>query len=120
MKIDIYIMHDKDENTPGAIKFNEPIKDALDNDEHLFVLENCIEDVLGYIAPKSEKPYKAYCYIKENWKEWEDVSSDWKNIIETIFNQGNNITQFVENANKVIGKIHYRGQVFNKGVKAEK
>ena len=65
MQIDIYVMHDKDEQ-PGAVVFNEPIRQALNKDSHLFVLENCVEDVLGYSAPTSDKPYKAYCYINEN------------------------------------------------------
>lgn len=56
MHIDIYVIHDKDENTSGAVVFNEPIRQALDNDTHLFVLENCVEDVLGYVAPTSDKP----------------------------------------------------------------
>ena len=89
MQIDIYVMHDKDENTPGAVKFNEPIRQALDNDSHLFVLENCVEDVLGYTAPASNKPYKAYCYVNKNWKEWETVGEEWKTIIQNIFNEGN-------------------------------
>lgn len=88
MCIDIYVMHDKDENTPGAVVFNEPIKQALSNDEHLFVLENCVEDVLGYPAPSSDKPYKAYCYIKDNWTSWDDVGAKWKAIMEAIFNGG--------------------------------
>lgn len=91
MHIDIYVMHDKDANTPGAAKYNEPIKNALNDSTHLFVLENCIEDILGYSAPESEKPYKAYCYIKENWKEWKDINDKWKQIVEDIFNQGNKI-----------------------------
>lgn len=91
MQIDIYVMHDKDENTPGAVKFNEPIRQALDNDSHLFVLKNCIEDVLGYTAPASNKPYKAYCYVNKNWKEWENVREEWKTIIQNIFNEGNKI-----------------------------
>lgn len=91
MQIDIYVMHDKDENTPGAVKFNEPIRQALDNDSYLFVLENCVEDVLGYTAPASNKPYKAYCYVNKNWKEWETVGEKWKTIIQNIFNEGNKI-----------------------------
>lgn len=89
MHIDIYVMHDKDEGTSGAVIFNEPIRQALSNDSHLFVLENCVEDVLGYSAPLSDKPYKAYCYIKENWKQWEDVNPQWKRIVENVFNEGN-------------------------------
>ncbi len=91
MCIDIYVMHDKDENTPGAVVFNEPIRQVLNNDEHLFVLENCVEDVLGYTPPSADKPYKAYCYIKDNWKSWEDVNTDWKTIMELIFNNGKEI-----------------------------
>ena len=89
MQIDIYVMHDKDENTPGAVIFNEPIRRVLDDDSHLFVLENCVEDVLGYPAPTANKPYKAYCFIKEKWSEWKDVNIEWKTIIEAIFNKGN-------------------------------
>lgn len=73
MHINIYVMHDKDEKTSGAVVFNEPIRQALNDDTHLFVLENCVEDVLGYSAPSSDKPYKAYCYIKEKWKTWNDI-----------------------------------------------
>lgn len=91
MHLDIYVMHDKDENTPGAVVFNEPIRLALEDDTHLFVLENCIEDLLGYSAPVSNKPYKAYCYIKENWKHWRDINSLWKKLIEVIFNEGKEI-----------------------------
>lgn len=91
MQIDIYVMHDKDEHTPGAVTFNEPIRQALNKDSHLFVLENCVEDVLGYSAPTSDKPYRAYRYINENWKEWKDVTAEWKIIMQRIFNEGNEI-----------------------------
>lgn len=91
MRIDIYVMHDKDADTQGAVIFNEPIRQALDYDDHLFVLENCVEDVLGYTAPTSDKPYKAYCYINDNWKEWRDISEQWKIIIQNIFNEGKSI-----------------------------
>ena len=91
MHIDIYVMHDKDADTQGAVIFNEPIRQALDYDDHLFVLENCVEDVLGYTAPTSDKPYKAYCYINDNWKEWKDISEQWKIIIKNIFNEGKRI-----------------------------
>ena len=91
MHIDIYVMHDKDADTQGAVIFNEPIRQALDHDDHLFVLENCVEDVLGYTAPTSDKPYKAYCYINDNWKEWRDISEQWKIIIQNIFNEGKSI-----------------------------
>lgn len=91
MQIDIYVMHDRDENTSGAVIFNEPIRQALDNDKHLFVLRNCIEDVLGYTAPTSDKPYKAYCYINKNWNKWKSIKEEWKTIVQNIFNEGKKI-----------------------------
>ena len=91
MHIDIYVMHDKDANTPGAVKFNEPIRTALNDDERLFVLENCVEDILGYSAPDLNKPYTAYAFIKENWKSWDDVGTGWRTVVEKIFNEGKKI-----------------------------
>lgn len=91
MQIDIYVIHDKDENKQGAVVFNEPIRQALNNDSHLIVLENCVEDVLGYPAPSSDKPYRAYCYINKNWNEWKDVNAKWKIVMQHIFNEGNEI-----------------------------
>lgn len=93
MQIKLYVMHDKDANTPGAVVFNEPIRQALGDDNRLIVLENCIEDVLGYPAPTSDKPYKAYCFIKENWSEWSDAKTEWKTAIQRIFNEGREIVQ---------------------------
>ena len=91
MHINIYVMHDKDKNTPGAVVFNEPIRQALNDDTRLFVLENCVEDVLGYSASSSDKPYKAACSLKHNWNSWNDVSPKWKSIVEQIFNEGKTI-----------------------------
>ena len=88
MHIHPYVMHDKDENTQGAVVFNEPIRRELNDDSRLFVLENCIEDVLGYTAPSSDKPYMAYKYIKENWTDWAAVTMQWKVIVQDIFNKG--------------------------------
>ena len=83
------VMHDKDSETPGAMIMNKPIKNALGNDKYLTTLENCIEDILGYTPPDSEKPYKAYKYVTENWKVWEDVTETWKEIVNNIFNEVN-------------------------------
>lgn len=91
MQISPFVMHDKDEGTQGAIVFNEPIRKELDNDSHLFLLENCIEDVLGYNAPSSNKPYMAYKYIKDNWTNWSAISVKWRKIMQDIFNNGQEI-----------------------------
>lgn len=91
MNINVFVMHDKDENKDGAKKFNEPIRNALGNDEKLVVLENCIEDVLGYQAPSFDKPYKAYEYTNKNWEDWNSIPQNWKDIMAQIFNQGTTI-----------------------------
>ena len=44
--------------------------------------------MLGYTAPTSDKPYKAYCYINKNWGEWKNIREEWKTIIQNIFNEG--------------------------------
>lgn len=85
-----YVMHDRDAGTPGATKYNVPIREALDYDSQLFVLEECIEDVLGYTAPSSEKPYSAFKYIQDNWitedsYDYDKVPEEWRTIFEQIF-----------------------------------
>ncbi len=89
MGISPFVIHDKD-LLEGAIKFNHPIKEAIGNDDHLFVCDHCIEKELGYDPPSKDKPYAAYKFIKDNWaieKGWEGVSLKWRKIIEEkIFN----------------------------------
>lgn len=79
-----FVIHDKD-LVDGATKFNIPILEALDNVEsNRFVVENTIEDILGYPEPSNDKPYKAYKYISENWGEnWIDIQENWRVIFET-------------------------------------
>lgn len=91
MSINVYVMHDEDSETPGAVIFNQPIKDALNNDERLAVLHNDIEDVIGYPSPNADKPFKAYKYVCDNWNNWNDVSKEWKKCIEKIFCGGNTV-----------------------------
>ena len=64
---------------------NQPILEALDNDaSKRFMMNNCIEDELGYKAPTYDKPYKAYQYVN-NWNSWENIPERWRNNIQTIF-----------------------------------
>lgn len=60
LNVVFFVIHDRDKGTEGAEKFNEPIRGAVGNDEKLVLLEECIEDFLGYPAPGSEKPFNAY------------------------------------------------------------
>ena len=83
LSITPFVIHDKD-TEEGAIKFNNPILEALDNNEsNRFMVANTIEDILGYPEPTAEKPFKAYKHIKENWGEnWEDIPENWRRVFE--------------------------------------
>lgn len=85
MGINPYVIHDRDASTPNAFKYNQPISDALNDNNRLYVLEECMEDLLGYTATSNDKPYKAYQFINESWGEsWEDVNEEWREIITSL------------------------------------
>lgn len=89
MVINPIVIHNKDTGTAGAEIFNQPIADAVGCAENLYVVEDCIEDLLGYRAPTYEKPFTAYKYIKANWgSTWDSISSDKiKELIERVFSE---------------------------------
>ena len=87
LSIDPYAIHDQDSKT-GATKFNAPILNSLSSSNRRYMFTNCIEDVLGYTPPSTNKPFTAYLFIKNNWAEskgWDGVQENWKKIIEEIF-----------------------------------
>lgn len=87
MNVDIFVVHDEDANTQGAVRMNQPILDALNNDaSKRLMMHNCIEDELGYSAPTSDKPYKAYQYVN-NWNSWDEIPETWRNKVQHIFAQ---------------------------------
>lgn len=74
------IMHDRDGDTPGAVVMNDPILAECGQTRRI-MLEECIEDILGYIPPSSEKPFKAYKHIQTNWSaEFSDLPEQWRDI----------------------------------------
>lgn len=80
-----HVMHDRDAYTPKAALLNKSIYEALKDGSRLYVLEECMEDFLGYTPPSNEKPYKAYQFINNNWGDsWENVNEDWKKIIKQL------------------------------------
>ncbi|WP_363551076.1 AAA family ATPase [Caldifermentibacillus hisashii] len=86
MGIDPWVIHDMDNNNPNAKNFNRPILEAIGSPNRRFMLENCIEDILGYKPPTKDKPYAAYKYIINNWtSEWKSLPQKWRNILENIF-----------------------------------
>ena len=72
------IMHDRDADTPGAVIMNEPIL-AETGEERRIMVEECIEDLLGYGSPTREKPFRAHSHIQENWADDFNALPDaWK------------------------------------------
>ena len=87
LTVDLFVVHDEDTTTAGAVKMNNPILAALDNDSSKrLMMRDCVEDELGYTAPRSDKPYKAYLYVKD-WKTWDDVPDNWKNKMKIVFSE---------------------------------
>lgn len=85
--VDLFVVHDEDSETSGAAIMNAPILQALNNDvSKRLMMHNCIEDELGYAAPSSDKPYKAYQFVKD-WNTWEDVSKNWREKIKIVFHE---------------------------------
>jgi putative ATP-dependent endonuclease of OLD family len=83
LSITPFVIHDQD-TEDGATKFNNPILEALDNNENnRYMVVNTIEDILGYPEPTSEKPYKAYKHITTNWGDnWADIPENWRTVFE--------------------------------------
>ena len=48
------------------------------------MMEECVEDELGYPVPGRDKPYKAYEHV-QNWKSWDDVPENWKAKMRIVF-----------------------------------
>lgn len=86
MGIEPIIVHDRDKGIEGAEKFNQPIADTLGGKGKIIQLHENVEDVIGYKAPSSEKPFRAY---KESlkWSNWEEVPQSWKDTMKEIFGE---------------------------------
>lgn len=87
LSVDLFVVHDEDAGTAGAVIMNVPILTALGNDPtKRLMMHNCVEDELGYSAPKSDKPFKAYKQVKD-WQTWNDVPENWKNKMKIVFSE---------------------------------
>lgn len=82
--IEFYVIHDRDAGTEGAEKFNKPIEDAVGDDSKISMLEECLEDCIGYRVPSSDKPYKAYKVTSE-WEKWSEIPENWRKVFIKAF-----------------------------------
>lgn len=83
--VDFCVIHDRDAGKAGAEKFNEPIAKAVGDAGSLIVLEECIEDVLGYASPAGEKPLTAFEHTKTWGSKWEDMPQKLRDVLKRAF-----------------------------------
>lgn len=79
-----YVMHDRDQGTPGAEVFNNPIATAVNDATRLTLNHENVEDALGYTAPTVDKPFKAFT-VTNSWTSVADIPEEWKVKFEFIF-----------------------------------
>lgn len=84
MGIQPIVVHDRDGNEPNAVIFNQPIQDALGEGGKIVMMNENVEDVIGYVATY-EKPFKAYAQTKTWDEDWNGVPQNWKNKLKEIF-----------------------------------
>lgn len=84
MSVNYFVIHDKDTGVEGAEKFNQPILDAIGSEDKRLMMDKYIEDELGYPAPSSDKPLKAFEFV-EKWKAWSDIPENWKAKMKIAF-----------------------------------
>lgn len=85
LDVDFFVIHDRDGGTPGAESFNAPIAAAVGDASKVIMLEECIEDLLGYPAPSGEKPFKAYQEAQRWGDNWNDVPEPLRRILTRAF-----------------------------------
>ncbi|MGC9423937.1 ATP-dependent nuclease [Vibrio sp.] len=84
LSVNYIFMHDRDAGTPKAEAMNEPILAQTGRDRRIMI-EECIEDLLGYDAPSIEKPYQAYIHIQKHWgDEFDELPDNWKSTFISL------------------------------------
>jgi predicted ATP-dependent endonuclease of OLD family len=82
--VDFYVIHDRDSGCEKAASFNAPILAAVGKANRVFMLEECMEDVLGYAPPSAEKPFKAYKNTIGWGNNWSDVPEKLRTVLEKV------------------------------------
>ena len=85
LNVNYFVIHDRDQGVAGAEIFNQPIAEAVGDENRVTMLHECVEDLLGYQAPTSEKPFKAYQHTLQ-WNEtWDSVPQNLKQVLKKAF-----------------------------------
>lgn len=82
--IPFHVIHDRDHGIAGAEKFNQPILKAAGDPSYVSMLEECLENSLGYEPPTADKPYRTYVETSK-WSGWNDVPKQWRDVFVLAF-----------------------------------
>lgn len=85
MDIAPIVVHDRDSGVAGAEVFNQPIADALAGGGKIIQMHENIEDEIGYPAPSSEKPFKAYQHTQTWGDDWASLPAAWRAKMVEVF-----------------------------------
>lgn len=86
MGIKPIVVYDRDSKTPNAEKFNEPIRNALNGNGRIVIMNESVEDEIGYQA-NSEKPFKAYQQTQTWTDEWDSIPQNWRLKLKEIYGE---------------------------------
>lgn len=86
LEVDFIVIHDRDKGVKGAEIFNSHILAAAGSPEKIIVVEECIEDILGYPVPASEKPFNAYEQTLKWGNDFDDIPVKLKSIMQRAYN----------------------------------
>lgn len=75
------VIHDRDGQVGKASDINQTIADAVGDPSRVFVLEECLENALGYSPPSHEKPFRVY-EKSQMWGNLSDVPLKWKEAFD--------------------------------------
>ncbi|HBY7610520.1 TPA: DUF2813 domain-containing protein [Klebsiella pneumoniae] len=85
LEVDFMVIHDRDKGVKGAEVFNPIILEAAGSPDKVIVVEECIEDILGYPVPTSEKPFNAYQQTLKWGDGFEEIPEQLKSIMRRIY-----------------------------------
>ncbi|EOG2038664.1 ATP-dependent endonuclease [Pseudomonas aeruginosa] len=85
LKVNFFVVHDRDKGVAGAEKFNDPILKVVGDKEKVIMLEECVEDFLGYPPPTSEKPFNAYKHSIGWGEDWGGVPDKLKELLKKAY-----------------------------------
>lgn len=85
LEVDFIVIHDRDKGVKGAEVFNPIILEAAGSPDKVIVVEECIEDILGYPVPTSEKPFNAYQQTLKWGDGFEEIPEKLKSIMLRVY-----------------------------------